>query len=82
MEQKDKIDAEKEKVITMTIITYSQLNVTKNNFEQLDTEFNNQVVKIQQSVKQNKEKVVEYLVDNILNVVIELPENIKKSTIN
>jgi hypothetical protein len=27
--------------------------------------------------KQNKDKVIDYLIDNILNVDIDLPENIK-----
>ena len=70
LEQKDKLDAEKEKV-----------NATRNNFEQMDHEYNNQVLAIQQDHKQNKDKVVEFLLDNILNVGIELPENIKKGLI-
>ncbi len=70
LEQKDKLDAEKEKV-----------NATRNNFEQMDNEYNNQVLAIQQDHKQNKDKVVEFLLDNILNVGIELPENIKKGLI-
>jgi hypothetical protein len=52
--------------------------VTKNNFEQLDNEFNNKVQFIQQDFKQNKDKVIDFLIDNIMNVTIELPENIKK----
>ena len=52
--------------------------MTKNNFDQLDNEYKQQVTKIQQSVKQNKDKVIDFLIDNILNVEIELPENIKK----
>ena len=41
-------------------------------------EFNNQVAAIQIDYKQNKDKVVEYLIENIFNVKIELPENIRK----
>ena len=52
--------------------------MTKNNFDQLDNEYKQQVTKIQQSVKQNKDKVIDFLIDNLLNVEIELPENIKK----
>ena len=69
LEQKDKLDAEKEKV-----------NATRNNFEHIDNDFNHQVSAIQQDFKQNKDKVVEYLLDHILNVAIALPDNIKKGT--
>ncbi len=82
MEQKDKLDAEKEKVkVNNYSIKFSfsfQMNVAKNNFEQLDSEFNSQVAAIQMDYKQNKEKVVDYLIENIFNVKIELPENIRK----
>jgi Skp family chaperone for outer membrane proteins len=70
LEQKDKLDAEKEKV-----------NASRNNFEQMDSEYNSQVAAIQQDHKQNKDKVIDFLLDNILNVGIELPENIKKGTL-
>ncbi len=70
LEQKDKLDAEKEKV-----------NASRNNFEQMDNEYNNQVSAIQQDHKQNKDKVIDFLLDNILNVGIELPENIKKGAL-
>jgi len=62
------------------LIFFYQLNVTKNNFDQLDAEFNSQVATIQLDYKQNKDKVVEFLIDSIFNVKIELPENIKKQS--
>jgi hypothetical protein len=57
------------------------LNVTKNSFDQLEVQFNNQMAAIQLDFKQNKDKVVEFLVESILNVPLELPDNIKKTTI-
>ncbi len=70
LEQKDKLDAEKEKV-----------NASRNNFEQMDNEYKTQVSAIQNDHKQNKDKVIDFLLDNILNVGIELPENIKKGAL-
>lgn len=70
LEQKDKLDAEKEKV-----------NASRNNFEQMDNEYKTQVSAIQHDHKQNKDKVIDFLLDNILNVGIELPENIKKGAL-
>lgn len=70
LEQKDKLDAEKEKV-----------NASRNNFEQMDNEYKTQVSAIQNDYKQNKDKVIDFLLDNILNVGIELPENIKKGAL-
>jgi hypothetical protein len=54
--------------------------VHKNNFDQFDQDYNNQVSAIQLDYKQNKDKVVEFLVDNIFSVAIELPDNIKSKT--
>lgn len=46
----------------------------------MDGEYNSQVLSIKEDYKQNKDKVLEFLLENILNVGIELPENIKKGT--
>ena len=46
----------------------------------MDNEFNNQIQLIHQDMKQNKEKVIDFIFENIMNVGIELPENIKKGT--
>jgi hypothetical protein len=48
----------------------------------LDQEYYKKCELIQQDYKQNKEKVIDYLIDNIMNVAIELPENIKKGNLN
>ncbi len=45
----------------------------------MDSDYSNQVNLINQEYKQNKEKVVEFLIDNILNVGIELPKNIMRT---
>ncbi len=65
VEQKDKLEADKEK-----------LNVQKNNFDQLDADFQNEVEIMKEQHKNNKDKVINYLIENILNVELELPESI------
>ena len=65
VEQKDKLEADKEK-----------LNVQKNNFDQLDADFQNEVEIMKEQHKNNKDKVINYLIENILNVELELPASI------
>ena len=65
VEQKDKLEADKEK-----------LNVQKNNFEQLDADFQNEVEIMKEQHKKNKDKVIDYLITNILNIKLELPASI------
>ncbi len=45
----------------------------------MKSDFGSQVNSINQACKQNKDKVIDYLIDNILNVAIDLPDNIKKT---
>ena len=65
MQQRDKLEADKEK-----------LNVTKNYFEQMDADFKKEVELMRQQHKDNKDKVINYLLDNILNVDLSLPPSI------
>ena len=65
MQQRDKLEADKEK-----------LNVTKNYFEQMDSDFKKEVELMRQQHKDNKDKVINYLLDNILNVDLSLPPSI------
>ena len=65
MQQRDKLEADKEK-----------LNVTKNYFEQMDADFKKDVELMRQQHKDNKDKVINYLLDNILNVDLSLPPSI------
>ena len=60
-----KLEADKEK-----------LNVTKNYFEQMDADFKKEVELMRQQHKDNKDKVINYLLDNILNVDLSLPPSI------
>ena len=62
VEQKDKLEADKE-----------TLNVQKNNFDQLDADFQKEVKNMKEQHKNNKDKVINYLISNILNVELELP---------
>ena len=65
IQQRDKLEADKEK-----------LNVTKNYFEQMDADFKKEVELMRQKHKDNKDKVINYLLDNILNVDLSLPPSI------
>ena len=65
MQQRDKLEADKEK-----------LNVTKNYLEQMDADFKKDVELMRQQHKDNKDKVINYLLDNILNVDLSLPPSI------
>jgi len=65
IQQRDKLEADKEK-----------LNVTKNYFEQMDADFKKEVELMRQQHKDNKDKVINYLLDNILHVDLSLPPSI------
>ena len=65
IQQRDKLEADKEK-----------LNVTKNYFEQMDADFKKDVELMRQQHKDNKDKVINYLLDHILNVDLSLPPSI------
>ena len=65
IQQRDKLEADKEK-----------LNVTKNYFEQMDSDFKKEVELMRQQHKDNKDKVINYLLDHILNVDLSLPPSI------
>ena len=65
IQQRDKLEADKEK-----------LNATKNYFEQMDADFKKDVELMREQHKDNKEKVINYLLDHILNVDLSLPPSI------
>ena len=65
IQQRDKLEADKEK-----------LNVTKNYFEQMDSDFKKEVELMRQQHKDNKDKVIDYLLNHILNVDLSLPPSI------
>lgn len=67
MEQRDKLESDKEK-----------LNVTRGFFDQMDSDYKSQVAKVQSEFKQNKGSVIDYLINNVMNVEIELPHNIQE----
>lgn len=66
-EQRDKLESDKEK-----------LNVTKNYFDKMDADFKKEVEVMKQQLKQNKEKVIDFLIGNVLNVELELPKSVQK----
>ena len=66
-EQRDKLESDKEK-----------LNVTKNYFDKMDADYKKEVEVMKQQLKQNKEKVIDFLIGNVLNVELELPKSVQK----
>ena len=66
-EDGDKLESDKEK-----------LNVTKNYFDKMDADYKKEVEVMKQQLKQNKEKVIDFLIGNVLNVELELPKSVQK----
>ena len=64
-QQREKLEREKDKI-----------NVEKNAFEKLDAEFQKEVEIMRQKHKQNKDKVIKMLIDNIFTVDLSLPPSI------
>ena len=52
------------------------INVEKNTFDKLDADFKNEVEIMRQKHKQNQDKVISMLIENIFNVDLKLPANI------
>ena len=68
-EQRDKLENDKEK-----------LNVTKNYFDQMDADYKKEVETMKAQLKQNKEKVIDFLLSNVLNVELDLPKSVMKDS--
>ena len=68
-EQRDKLESDKEK-----------LNVTKNYFDQMDADYKKEVETMKSQLKQNKEKVIDFLLSNVLNVELDLPKSVMKDS--
>ena len=64
-QQREKLEREKDKI-----------NVEKNSFDKLDADFKNEVEIMRQKHKQNQDKVIKMLIENIFNVDLNLPSNI------
>ena len=68
-EQRDKLESDKEK-----------LNVTKNYFDQMDADYKKEIETMKAQLKQNKEKVIDFLLSNVLNVELDLPKSVMKDS--
>ena len=68
-EQRDKLESDKEK-----------LNVTKNYFDQMDADYKKEVETMKSQLKQNKNKVIDFLIGNVLNVELDLPKSVMKDS--
>ncbi len=53
----------------------------KVNLDQIESKFKDEKNKIEFDYKQNKEKAVDYIIDNLFKVDIELPSNISAKRI-
>jgi hypothetical protein len=51
--------------------------VNKSSSEDTEQKFKQELQTIQNDYKQNKEKVIDFLVDNVLHVQLEIPANIR-----
>lgn len=67
LEQQNKLDANKAK-----------LDTEKNFFEKMDKEFKKDVEDMKEKLKKNKDKVIDMLINRILTVDLEIPDNINK----
>jgi hypothetical protein len=54
----------------------------KNNFEQVEKLHKNDLLNLQKDYKENKEKVIEYIIENAMAVDLEIPINIQGFTKN
>ncbi|MCQ2816360.1 MAG: V-type proton ATPase subunit G [archaeon] len=70
IEQRDKLESDKEK-----------LNVTKNYFDQMDVDFQKEVDTMKAMHKQNKDKVIDFIIQETLNVNMDLPASYCKDKV-
>ena len=59
-----------------------KLEIHKNNFEQVEKQHQLELQSLQKDYKENKEKVVEYIIDHVMSVTLVIPDNIQKFTKN
>lgn len=71
IEQREKLEADKEK-----------LNVAKNYFDQMDADFQKEVEQMKGLHKQNKDKVIDFIIKEVLDVKLELPPSYLKDKID
>ena len=71
LELRDIINLEKDKI-----------NVHKSSQEDNESKFKGELQSIQSDYKQNKDKVIDFLIDNVLNVQLEIPQNVKANFTN
>ena len=51
--------------------------MNKSSSDENDKKFKQELQMIQNDYKQNKDKVIDFLIDNVLFVQLEIPQNIK-----
>jgi hypothetical protein len=54
----------------------------KNNFEQVEKLHKTELINLQKDYKENKDKVIEYIIENAMAVDLEIPINIQTFTKN
>lgn len=70
-EQNDKLQADIEK------LTYS-----KNTLDKMDAEYHKEVELIHKQNKQNKDKVIDYLIKNVMSIELVLPASLTREGMN
>ena len=70
-EQKEKLEADKEK-----------LNVAKNQFDQMDADFQKEVEQMKGLYRKNKDSVIDFIIGETLNVNMNLPDSYRKDKLN
>lgn len=70
-EQNDKLQADIEK------LTYS-----KNTLDKMDSEYHKEVEMIHKQNKQNKDKVIDYLIKNVMAIELVLPPSLTREALN
>jgi vacuolar-type H+-ATPase subunit H len=67
IQQREKLESDKDK-----------LNVAKNYFDQMDADHKKDVDTMKTQLKQNKDKVIDFLISNVMNVELDLPASVLK----
>jgi len=65
-----------------SFIYSKKLEIHKNNFEQVEKQHQLELQTLQKDFKENKDKVIDYIIDNVMRVTLDIPDNIQKFTKN
>lgn len=52
--------------------------MNKNNFDKVEKQFQEELKNLDKDFKENKNKVIEYIIENVMAVTLDIPDNIQK----